>query len=183
VKQIDGVPAGMQHASTHVVTRAVRVGGKNKEKLLAELERAGIQLNEAARTLLSSKQFTTSMPSRQLITVELTVRQLGFTQGATLCALHDQATALGLFPPPLDLGPHLRLQYLDQAEGFWGHPVTEHQAPPGSITIASAPLSEEDEFPKGFYLRRIKGALWLRGYRCGMEHLWNSGDRLVFCQL
>jgi hypothetical protein len=41
-------------------------------------------------------------------------------------------------------------------------------------------LSPEDEFPKGFYLRRIKGELWLRGYRAGAEHVWSSGDHLLF---
>jgi hypothetical protein len=74
------------------------------------------------------------------------------------------------------------LQYLDQPEGYWDQPVRHHQAPSGSITIASEPLSEDDDFPKGFYLRRIKGVLWLRGYRSGAEHIWEPGDHFLFCQ-
>ena len=34
--------------------------------------------------------------------------------------------------------------------------------------------------PKGFYLRHIDGAPWLRGYRSGPEHVWSAQDRLLF---
>jgi hypothetical protein len=32
----------------------------------------------------------------------------------------------------------------------------------------------------GFYLRRIQGVLWLRGYRSALEHIWSADDRFVF---
>lgn len=48
--------------------------------------------------------------------------------------------------------------YLDQPEGYSGHPIQQHRAPVGSITIASEILTEDEDFPKGFYLRRINGA-------------------------
>jgi len=51
-----------------------------------------------------------------------------------------------------------------------------------AITIASEPLTQDDDFPKGFYVRRIKGALWLRGYRAGAAHIWEADDHLLFCQ-
>lgn len=95
--------------------------------------------------------------------------------------LQDEAVATGLCLPPMELGPHLRLQYLDQPEGFRGQPTTQHRAPPGSITITSAPLSDDDEFPNGFYLRRIEDKLWLRGYQPGLDHIFDPDDRLVFC--
>ena len=50
----------------------------------------------------------------------------------------------------------------------------------GAITIASAILTEDDHFPKGFYLRRIKGVLWLRGYRSRPQHIWEHDDHFVF---
>jgi hypothetical protein len=172
----------MSAAGGCIVKRLVKVGGESKQQLLSQLTDAGVNLNEYARALFLSDKFTTSPASQQLVAIEAAVRYFGFTRGATMAELHDKARAFGLIPPSLEMAPHLRLQYLDQPEGCWGHPVTEHRAPPGSITIASAPLSDDDEFPKGFYLRRIKGALWLRGYRCGTENVWNPDDRLVFCQ-
>jgi hypothetical protein len=170
----------MIYPDGHFATRDVSVGGKSKQQLLAHLEEAGVELNEAARILFSSDKFTTLSTRQSFLTVELAVSQLGFAQGATTLELHSRAVALGLRLAPMELGPHLRLQYLDQPEGYWGFPVTQHRAPPGSIAVASAPLSEDDAFPKGFYLRRIKGTLWLRGYWCDVANLWDASDRFVF---
>lgn len=158
------------------------VGGQSKHQLLAQLAEAGVELNEAARILFSSDKFTTLSARQSLVTVELTIQQLGFAQGVTTSEMHGKAVALGLRLAPIELGPHLRLQYVDQPEGYVGFPVTEHRAPPGSIAVASAPLSDDDAFPKGFYLRRIKGTLWLRGYWCSEADQWDIADRIIFCQ-
>ncbi len=96
--------------------------------------------------------------------------------------IFERANELGLELCPLELGPHLRLAYLNQPEGALGNPVQQHQAPFGSITIASEVLTEDHDFPKGFYLRRINGVLWLRGYRADHLHVWNPDDHFIFCQ-
>lgn len=162
------------------VIRTVQIGGLTKAELLQALQNNAVSMNESAETLFASELFTTSPTRDAILTVELSVRELGLPQGAVNAELHSQAQGLGLMLCPLELGPHLRLQYLDQPEGFWGHPERKHRAPSGSITLASAPLSDDDEFPKGFYLRRIKGVLWLRGYHAGADHVWDPDDRLVF---
>lgn len=160
--------------------RTVVVGGLTRSELREELRRAAIALNDAAEQLLASPQFSTSAARSSLTTIELAVGDLGFTEGATTAEIMIRAGALGLGYCPIELGPHLRLQVRDQPEGHWGQPERRHQAPSGSITIVSKPLGDDDEFPKGFYLRRIKGELWLRGYRSGPEHVWRPEDRLVF---
>lgn len=165
------------------ITRTVTVGGLTKAALRHALQHNAILLNESAEQLFASDQFTTAATRYALTTVELTVRDLGFPDGATMAVIEAQASALGLGLCPLELGPHLRLHYLDQPEGYWGQPLLEYQAPSGSITVASAPLVANDDFPKGFYLRRIQGVLWLRGYRSGPDHLWSPGDHFIFCQL
>ena len=164
------------------VVRTVSVGGVSKLELLDALQRHAIEMNESAERLFASELFTTSETQYVVTTVELSVHNLGFPQGATTAELHAKAQALGLQLCPLELGPHLRLQYLDQPEGYWGMPERQHQAPSGSITVASASLSDDGGFPKGFYLRRIKGVLWLRGYRAGDDHVWEHDDRLLFCR-
>lgn len=164
------------------VISVVTIGGLSKAELLAQLQGNAILLNEAAERLFASDQFTTAQTCHALTTVELTVRDLGFPHGATTAVIYASAAALGLGLCPLELGPHLRLQYLDQPEGYWGQPLRQHQAPSGSITIASAPLTQDDDFPKGFYLRRIKGELWLRGYCAGPDHVWEADDHLLFYQ-
>jgi hypothetical protein len=164
------------------ITRPVTVGGLTKSELMEQLHRNAISMNESAERLFASDHFTTSETRYSVTTVELTVRDLGFAQGATINEIYARAAALGLGLCPLELGPHLRLQYLDQPEGYWEQPVRQHQAPSGSITIASEKLTEDDDFPKGFYLRRIKGELWLRGYRSGAQHVWEADDHFIFWQ-
>jgi len=163
-----------------VIARTVHVGGQTKAELLGRLERSGVEINGSARVLFASDKFVTSDVRTQVTTVELGVRNLGFPQGATILDLFAGATRLGLRLCPVELGPHLRLQFLDQPEGSLGRPVWQHRAPPGSITVASEMLSDDDEFPKGFYLRRIEGTPWLRGYRCAREHIWDPEDRFLF---
>jgi hypothetical protein len=109
-----------------------------------------------------------------------TVADLGFVEGATYQQLTARALESGLVECPLELGPHFRLQFLDQPEGSAGFPATKHRAPPGSITIASSPLDDCEETPKGFYLRRIDGVLWLRGYWSWSDNIWRPEDVLVF---
>jgi len=164
------------------ITSTVTVGGLTKSELIQELQRNAISMNESGERLFASDHFTTSEARYSVMTIELTVRDLGFPRGATISEIYARAEALGLGLCPVELGPHLRLQYLDQPEGYWGRPARQHQAPYGSITIASEKLTEDDDFPKGFYLRRIKGVLWLRGYRSGPEHMWDPDDHFIFCQ-
>lgn len=165
------------------ITRPVTIGSLSKTALYQALQQNAIRLNEAAEQLFASPAFTTAATAYLLLTVELTVADLGFPDGATMAAINERSRALGLGLCPVEVGPHLRLHYLDQAEGYWGQPILEERAPSGSITVASAPLVADEDFPKGFYLRRIQGVLWLRGYRSGPDHLWSPGDHFIFCQL
>ncbi len=160
--------------------RPVRIGGMDRLELLAELQKNGIELNPAGLELFANDKFITSQATAILETVEITVDALGFPQGTTMDKICERAARLGMSLCPLELGPHFRLQYRDQPEGQLGHPPTQGRAPPGSLTIASPPISEDDDIPKGFYLRRMDGVLWLRGYRSGPEHIWSPEDRFVF---
>ena len=161
-------------------TRTVCIGGVPKEELLSKLQVAGVLLNEAAEVLFADPRFTTSSVSSPVETVQVSVAALGFQDGATFVGVVERAATNGLLPCPLELGPHLRLHFTDQPEGSLGQPASQHCAPPGSVTLASEPLSERDETPKGFYLRRIEGTLWLRGYRSWPGHNWSPQDVFVF---
>lgn len=148
---------------------------------LAEALRAhGVQLNKAAQALFDDPRFALLRESKDIDVAFASVAALGFEEGATYDQLTARALTSGLVECPLELGPHLRLQFLDQPEGFVGVPATQHRAPPGSISVASRPLDDRDETPKGFYLRRIDGVLWLRGYWSWPGHIWSPEDVLVF---
>lgn len=162
------------------ISRTVEVGGLSKGDLIEKFHQSSIMMNEYGKRLFASDRFTTSETKYSLETVELTVGNLGFLEGATTNQIYKRASELGLNLCPVELGPHLRLAYHDQPEGGLGNPLQKQQAPSGSITIASEILSEEDDFPKGFYLRRINGVLWLRGYFADHLHVWNADDHFIF---
>lgn len=160
----------------------VRVGGLDRNELAAALRRHDVHLNRAAEVLLDDPRFTLSARSEVVEIAAFSVAGLGFDEGATYGQLVARALESGWAECPLDLGPHLRMQFLDQPEGAAGCPATQHRAPPGSITVASPPLDDPDETPKGFYLRRIDGVLWLRGYWASPGNLWRPEDTLVFAR-
>jgi hypothetical protein len=166
---------------THVVRR-VRAGGATKIELLARLADAHIQLNQTAHDLFADPRFTTSATSYALETIECSVAELGLACGGTFAQVLDRAISGGLSVCPLEIGPHLRLQLRDQAEGCLGSPPSRHRAPPGSITVASPALANDEQTPRGFYLRRIEGVLWLRGYRCGADHVWSPEDIILLAR-
>jgi hypothetical protein len=164
------------------VPRSVRIGGTTKHALLAELQARGVQLNEMARAIFAHQDFATSAAPAVIETMEVCVGDLGRADGATIAEVFASAVKHGLSLCPLELAPHLRLQFMEQPEGYLGHPSSKHRAPPGSLTIASQPLATDDGDLMGFYLRRIRGVLWLRGYRSPAEHVWSADDRFVFCR-
>jgi hypothetical protein len=169
-------------ASVLPSTWLLRIGGVPKDELLARLEAAGVLLNAAARALFAESGFTTSAVPSSVEAVAVSVAELGFDRGATFASIVERAKTKGLQLCPLELAVHLRLELVDQPEGHLGRPATQHCAPPGSMTVASAPLTSDDETPKGLYLRRIDGALWLRGYRASADHEWSPHDVLVFAR-
>jgi len=161
---------------------SVRIGGMDKQDLLRALRERNVQLNRAAEALFEDRRFTPANRSRVVEIGALSVADLGFAEGATHDQLIARAHASGWTECPLELGSHLRLQFLDQAEGSAGSPATKHRAPPGSITVVSVPLDNRDETPKGSYLRRIDGVLWLRGYWSGADNVWRPDDVLVYAR-
>lgn len=164
----------------HPTPSSVTIGGMTKHELLALLEAAGVKLNAMARRLFDDGRFVTSTQPSVLRTCEISVEGLGFAAGATIAQILARAAELGMLPGPLELGPHLRLQYLDQPEERNDLAEVRGSAPTDAVTVASIPISDDEDFPCGFYLRRIDGVLWLRGYQSWAGHLWNVKDRFVF---
>lgn len=164
------------------ISRDITVGGTSKPELLRLLASHNVQLNAMATQLFADARFETAPTVSTLRTWDLSVGELGFSEGASIDAIMKRAANHGLMPAPLELGPHMRLQFLDQTELPNEQTEARHQAPRGSLTIVSIPISDDDELPCGFYLRRIDGVLWLRGYKSWPGHRWNPADRMAFVE-
>ena len=159
--------------SLHVV-----VGGLSRAQLTSALEARGILLNAHAETLLGHAVFDTRDAETVTVT-ERSVAELGLAEGASHSQILDAAQRQNLLLCPPETGPYLRLALTEQATSPDSVMSAGH-APVGSLTVATAVLSDDDEYPKGFYLRVVDGQAWLRGYRCDDEHLWSADDRFLF---
>lgn len=155
------------------------VGGRARANLVAELRRAGIHLNEYAETLLADAAFERAEAPTEIAFVDRSVAELGLPNGGTLADVFGAARAAGLDLCPPQAGPYLRFATLAQASAP-DSVMNAGRAPSASLTVASAPLRLDDDYPKGFYLRVVDGVPWLRGYRCDDEHVFAPEDRLVF---
>lgn len=167
------------YPSCETINRTFEVGGLSKRQLIQKLKQNSILLNKFAEQLLADDHFTVSDKVYSIKTVELTVRNLGFPEGGILAHFYRKAIKLGLKLCPLELAPYVRLAYQNQSDGNLNRDQ-QHKAPYVSITIASRTLTEDDKFPKGFYLRKVDGILWLRGYVCDDTHIWEPDDRFIF---
>jgi hypothetical protein len=160
--------------------RTVRIGGVIKTDLLDRLRKYGVQLNPFAMQLFSHEGFQTSAEPCTVKVVQVSVAELGLSRGGVIDEIFDLAQAHGYSLCPLELAPHFRLAFADQPEGFVGQPLSQNCAPPGSVTVASLPVSQDEEVPRGFYLRVIEGVPWLRGYRSWPGHVRAPHDVFAF---
>lgn len=156
----------------------VLLGGTSKQELRALLESRGIRLNRYAEILLGSELFPETISPSTYQVEERCVADLGVSGEPTMATILEAARRVELSPGPLELAPYLRLAWdgpeevSDEAGGG--------RAPSGSLTVVSPDwVSGDEDFPRGFYLRRYGGALWLRGYVCPEDHVWEEEDRIL----
>lgn len=157
----------------------VTIGGLSRDDLRDELSSRGILLNRHAETLLAGSAFNGAAAPQRISVVERTLADLDLSRGAPLSQVFARAEGQGLRLCPLITGPYLRLAMTEQ-QSARDTLMSSGRAPSGSITVASRPEQDDDEYPKGFYLRVVGSRAWLRGYTCDDEHLWSPQDRFAF---
>ncbi len=154
------------------------VGGSSRAEWEPALDRAGVRVNASAERLFDHPRFDAA-PARAVGIVVRSVAELGMADGATLVEILERARQGGLDACAPVTGVYLRLAMLDQVASA-DSVMSNGRAPDGSITVASWPLEDDSDFPKGLYLRVVDGVPWLRGYRCDDDHVWSPDDRFAF---
>ncbi|MFC6102037.1 hypothetical protein [Olivibacter domesticus] len=142
-------------------------------KLLSENQ---ILLNNYALTLLDNLQFNFERKDSKIVVTELSLADLNFSIPVNYMEIAGAIVDFGFKHCPAGLAPYIRLAYTDQINSIKD---SKNQHPPDSILIFSKPLSNKEDFPKGFYLRKIKNQLWLRGYICAEDYKWSSDTRII----
>ncbi|WP_166923836.1 helicase [Flavobacterium poyangense] len=158
-------------------TSTIKSEGLNKEQLLQKLKQSQIGLNEYAHQIFESDLFEPSLSSYEVSLTELSIAEIGLKKGGNFEDIKKCIKTLNLSYCPLEIAIYARLLFKDQLES---EEKKSNQAPPGSITFFSKPLSKNDTFPKGFYIRNNDGILWLRGYICSEDYVWKPSDRMIF---
>lgn len=137
----------------------IRVGGRTKPELLAELLQQDVTLDEYAHDLFADPKFTTAHAPRTVRVRQVSLPDIGLTAGGTFDEIVAAAVLCDLQLCPLEVAPHLRLAHLDQPVGPY-------------LTVASPEPRPGPESPNGFYLRHLDDGLWLRGYEAGPENIY-----------
>lgn len=100
------------------------------------LDDARIAVGDSADEVLGRPAFTFAKERRQLDLVRISVAALGFgAQGGTLAEIHARAVRLGFELCPEEVGPQLRLQYLNQPVGEFLHVAMKPQATYGGDLV------------------------------------------------
>jgi hypothetical protein len=156
----------------------VDYGGGSLASLCQQLEEQQIHLNAYANQLLRHPHLSLSADKQCATCVIVSLKELGLTQGGALTEIFAAAFSYGLTYCTLEMALHFRLGYrqLANSTGL----KSQGKAPAAAITIASMPLEKTDDFPKGFYIRRIDGCDWLRGYTCDARHQFSPDDLFLF---
>ncbi len=150
-----------------------------KDQLPRMLEAHNIQINRYAEVFFAHPAFSTEHTNEMTIAIA-SLAELGLADGATLPEIFRQTEALGFNLCPANAGVFLRLAWTDQPESRNSILSGTHQAPDRAVTVLSEPLEQDDDFPKGLYLRKVDGNLWLRGYICDSTYRFSGDDLFAF---
>lgn len=142
-------------------------GLKTADDFRASLKDSGMKIGGWANDILGKSEFVVAAEKKEVDLVKVTVRELGFKEGATREQIYTRAKELGLELCPSEVGPQLRLQYMDQPNGEW-------------ILIGMDPIRASDGFLGVFRVERLDSELWLDSH-CGYpDCVWGAGFRWVF---
>ena len=143
------------------------IGGMNKEELIKELENNS-RISDYAKQMMDNPDFIVSKKQEQIPLIKLTVKALGFPNGATTNEIYKRADELSLDLCPAETGPQLRLQFIDQPIGTW-------------IYIGMKQISVAHGNPDVFVVcRGLGGSRWLSSFWAGPTHVWRPGPAFVF---
>lgn len=100
------------------IWRSLSLGAfRDVEQLRAALRAAGVKVGTLAEQLLAPPGFSLSREATHVDLVALSPADLGLAAGGTLAEVHARARSLGFELCDPEVGPLLRLSYLDQPLG------------------------------------------------------------------
>jgi hypothetical protein len=136
-------PLGGKTTADIPIWRTAALGTYNTIDALRDaLNAKRIHVGNTADEMLGRSAFNLSKMRRDTRLVVLAVSQLGFDEdGASLADIYARARQLGFELCPAEVGPQLRLQYLNQPLGEFLHiamaPIAGYAGEPTDFTVAN----------------------------------------------
>jgi hypothetical protein len=166
------LPENLEHVYTSFPENKIRrenveIGGKSAEQLISEMEAAGINISDYAKSMLKNREFVPGKNPEEATLIRLTVADLGFKSSATTDQIYERAQILGLELCPVDTGPNYRLKYQNQPLNEW-------------IYMGMKQITDSDGDPGVFRLARRDDGLWLDVDWAGPGDGWCPDDVFVF---
>ena len=166
------LPESIEHVYTSFPEKKIRrenveIGGKSAEQLISEMEAAGINISDFAKSMLRNREFVPGKNPEEATLIMLTVADLGFKSNATTDQIYERAQILGLELCPADTGPNYRLKYRNQPLNEWTY-------------MGMKQIADSDGRPSVFELLRHDGGLYLDGPGARPDRGWAPGSRFVF---
>ncbi|MBI2524112.1 hypothetical protein HYW11_02775 [Candidatus Peregrinibacteria bacterium] len=180
-----------QHKIEHIYTsfpegrirrESLEIGTLTAKELETKLDEHDAQgnrrfhMSDYARSMLRHRYFTTLKNSESLTLIRLTVRDLGFPNGATTEQIlgdpkkgtTGRMQELGLELCPAEVGPHYRLSHTEQPMNEWSY-------------IGMKPITDSDGDPHVFVIARLGNGRWLRDGWAWPGGPWSPAFEFVFC--
>ncbi len=150
------------------VWKTVKLGvnPETVKNLRYALEHGDYKISCFASKILS--RITIARKPVELDLVVLTTTELtGKKEGGTTAEVFAGAARLALEKCPAEVGPRVRLQYLDQSNGE-------------RVIVGMEPILDSDGHPSVFFVGRGYSELWLRSYWAYPGGVWGPGSLWVF---
>ncbi len=151
------------------------------EQSLRTLRERGVLTNRYAEAYISHPRFSSGGVGESTAVI-LSLEELGLERGASLDELFRHIQGTPFTPCPPDTGFFLRLAWTDQPQSGNSVLTGTHGSPDQAVTVLSEMLERDDAFPRGLYLRKVDGKLWLRGYVCDSAYRF-PGDALFALEI
>lgn len=147
---------------------SLEIGGQTEPELEHALTAEEVKISDWARDeMMRNPQFKILPERREIQTVRLKVRDLGFPSGATTEQIFAKAVELGLELCPAEVGPYQRLKDKDQPidTAYW---------------IAMEPIIDRNGRPNVFSVDRYGSERWLLRSWTTPDDRWGPDDELMF---
>jgi hypothetical protein len=164
----DAIKGKFKQVESFKTWKTIKIGTglKTPDDFRKELTENGFRIEGLANSIIDQPGFTTSDEGNEVELVKLTIRELGFKNGASIEQIYAMAIELGLDLCPSEVGPQLRLQYKKQPN-------------PESIRIAMEPIVD---FRGNLYVFGVRENGLLSTFSADPKERWDSCVIWVFAR-